>query len=57
MKKDGEATLTLNIPETETKFQIINKRSQFANLINASTTSQQNPFDSALGSGTTSQVP
>ena len=57
MKKDEKAAFTLNIPETGVKFQIINKCSQLADLINTATTLQQNPSDSASGSNTTSQVP
>src|ERR1044071_5466265 len=50
-KKDGEAALALNIPGTDSKFQIINERSQLADLVNASTKSQDSS-DSASGSNT-----
>jgi len=39
-KKDGDAALALNIPDTESKFQIINERSQLADLVNASAKTQ-----------------
>src|SRR5207249_6487736 len=49
MKKDGNATLVLNIPGSESKFQIINKRLQLADLVNASAKTQ-NSTNSAPGS-------
>ena len=54
-RKDGQAALALTIPDTESKFQIINERSQLADLVNAAA-KPQDSSDNASGSGT-SQAP
>src|SRR5947207_7940952 len=51
MKKDIDTALALNISGTESKFQIINERSQLADLVNASAKTQDSA-NLALGSTT-----
>ena len=56
-KKDGDAALALSIPGTESKFQIINERSQLADLVNASAKTQDSSNSTSGSTTSTAPVP